>query len=80
VFIEKEFKHPNTYIAFLLQLTQISEAFKLSFKEQKSCDWLVQTLSYLHIVLKLLRISYLEHNQIKETRERLQREIADREN
>ena len=65
-------------MAFLIQLTQISEAFKLSFKEQKSCNWLVQTLSYLHIVLKLLRIAYLEHCQLNEDKIRLEKEIKER--
>ena len=51
-------------MAFTHQVRAIGDAFKDDFCMQKR-EWLVQTFSYLHVLLRILRISFTQHEDKK---------------
>ena len=67
-YIEEEFSNSKIFFALTQQVSQIGQAFNSDYKDLDR-TWLVQTLSYLHLLLKMLRISFVKHIQIEEQRE-----------
>ena len=51
-YIEEEFTCSKVFFALTKQVTQIGQAFEEDFKDLDR-TWLVQTLSYFHLILKI---------------------------
>ena len=71
-YLEEEFNDSKVFFALTKQVTQIGQAFEEDFKDLDR-TWLVQTLSYFHLILKMLRISFVKHMEIKEQEEELEK-------
>lgn len=67
-YLEEEFADSKVFFALTKQVTQIGQAFEEDFKDLDR-TWLVQTLSYFHLILKMLRISFIKHVKIAEEKE-----------
>lgn len=67
-YIEEEFTCSKVFFALTKQVTQIGQAFEEDFKDLDR-TWLVQTLSYFHLILKMLRISFINNVKIEEKKE-----------
>ena len=59
-YLEEEFSNCKVFFALTQQVAQIGRAFEEDYKDLDR-TWLVQTLSYLHLILKMLRISFVKH-------------------
>ena len=60
-YIEKHFAHSKAYISLLHQIRQTSEIVKQGFSEDNEIeneDVILNTMKYLSILLKLMRISF----------------------
>ena len=56
--MEEEFSDSKVFFALTQQVSQIGQAFDAPYKDLDR-TWLVQTLSYLHLILKMLRVSFV---------------------
>ena len=74
-YLDTKFHHSKVYVSLVSQVRQIGAAFDQDFSSQNRI-WLVQTLSYFHVVLKILRISYVQQTLLDEENEQDERRKA----
>ena len=64
-YLENHFYQPKVFMALLSQLHIIGGVFTKDL-QSKDRFWLTQTLSYLQIIIRICRISFIQHLALME--------------
>ena len=70
-YLEEHFYQPHVFVALTNQMRMIGSVFKVDISNANRF-WLMQTLSYIPIIIKILRISFIQHQRRMERQQKEQ--------